>query len=244
VGTARIGSTDYYSEALVTVDGIMRLYVGGPYSPDGTLQQTKPTTSEQFIGSLDLHGAEASGSGVIIGQVCGTSPQANEFCTAEATGAIHFAVNHAGIMQGEIRVDEGSTASVWTLHLQRWPYYYTLPAGSLAGQFQEKVAEFANADTVINADTNGKLFFQSPHSGCVGNGTWTPHLDGRFGVYDVSLTIENCGPPYTYLNGRLDGIATTSPSTIWDYDSVLIMWVSSPNGAATHVGIRFLADPI
>ena len=243
VGTARIGSTDYYGEALVTVDGLIRLYVGGPYASDGTLQDSKPATSELFAGTLDMHGAQASGSGVIIGLGCGGAAQTSPLCAAGATGAIHVVVS-AGKMQGEVQVDGGDAAATWTLDLGWWPYYYTLPGApqSVAGQYHEKVAEFANEDTVINVDSNGKLFFQSPHSGCVGNGTLTPHLDGRFGVYDVSLIIGNCAAPYSYLNGPLDGLATTSPSNYWDYDSDLLMWVSSPSGAARPVGLRFLAE--
>lgn len=245
MGTVSIGGTKYYGEALVTVDGLIRLYVGGsgPYVDDGALEAIKPASSELFAGTLDMHGINASGNGVVIGLGCGTASQTNEFCAEEATGAISFAVS-GGNLRGEIQVAGGDSTATWALNLGWWPYYYTQTGTlmSVAGQYQEKVAEFANEDTVINVDGTGKLFFQSPHSGCVGNGTLTPHLDGRFGVYDVSLTIGNCGAPYSYLNGQLDGLATTSPSSYWDYDSDLIMWVSSPSGAATHVGLRFLAE--
>jgi hypothetical protein len=242
VGTIKIGGTNYYGEAIVTVDGLMRLYLGGAYSDDGTLQITRPTTSALFVGTLDMSAGAASGSGVVIGLGCGAAPQFNAFCAGDSA-AIHFVVN-AGKLRGEIQEAGSDAAAPWTLELGWWPNDYTLPAtlDGLMGQVKEKVAEFAHDDTVINIDSSGKLFFQSPQSGCVGNGTLAPHLDGHFGVYDVSLTIANCTAPYSYLNGQLDGLATTSPSSYWDYDDNLIMWVSSPAGAVKPVGLRFLAN--
>jgi hypothetical protein len=65
------------------------------------------------------------------------------------------------------------------------------------------------------------LFFQSAHSGCIGNGTLAPHLDGEFAIFDVTLTIASCNAPYNYLNGEFEGLATTNASSIWDYDSLL-----------------------
>ena len=239
VGTVTIDGTDRYGDAVVSADGAMRLYVGDPYVAGGALQETRAKSSEQFVGRLDLLGTAASGSGVVIGQQC-ASTDPTPFCAASATTEVHYAVT-AGQLGGELQVNAGGTSSSWALHLSSWPHDISGPPASLAGQYQEQVAEFAHGDTVINFDDNGTFFFQSVHSGCVGNGTWAPHPGGPFDVFDVSLTIENCSAPYSYLNGQLDGLATTSSSSVWDYDTVLIMWVSSSSGSAKPVGIRFLA---
>jgi len=57
----------------------------------------------------------------------------------------------------------------------------------LAGHYQETLAEFAlDGDTIVSIVANGALSFQSANSGCTGNGTLRPHLDGAVNVYDVS----------------------------------------------------------
>src|SRR5580765_417616 len=46
IGTVKIGSTTYFGDALITVDGAVRLFVGAPASYDGALQMSKPNVSE------------------------------------------------------------------------------------------------------------------------------------------------------------------------------------------------------
>jgi hypothetical protein len=113
------------------------------------------------------------------------------------------------------------------LELTPWNNYYVIPARLelLAGQYMEELAEFAfDGDVTISVDPAGQLFFQSARSGCIGNGALAPHLDGKFNVFDVTLTIESCNAAYAYLNGAYEGLATTTPSTYWDYDSLLRIW--------------------
>ena len=96
----------------------------------------------------------------------------------------------------------------------------------------------------MSIDLAGKLSFQSAHSGCIGNGTLAPHLDGKFNVYDVALTIENCNATYAYLNGAFEGLATTTPSTAWDYDALLRAWVSKRDGAPSPAAVTLLGAPM
>ncbi len=75
VGTVRIGSQEYYGDASVTVDGAVRLYVGGPEAGDagaGLIRRTTESFS-QFIGELEWQRGQAVGSGFIIGQGCGAA---------------------------------------------------------------------------------------------------------------------------------------------------------------------------
>src|ERR1035438_1665192 len=40
VGTVTIGDVRYFGDAILTADGLIRLYVGGPGGNDGTIQMT------------------------------------------------------------------------------------------------------------------------------------------------------------------------------------------------------------
>ena len=249
VGTVTINNTKYFGDALLTSDGAVRLYVGGPYDDSGALQQSKPGGSAQFVGNVNVQGYQASGSGLIIAQECASPHEPLVACGSNAYGEIDIsqASLSSGDIQGQIRVDANDTLSTWTLNLSPWNNYYVLPARpeDVAGQYQEELAEFAlDGDTSLNVDRAGNVFLQSAQSSCSGNGTLTPHLDGTFNVYDVALTIEGCSEPYAYLNGKFAGLATTTPSDYWAYDSLLRVWLSNPDGAPTPVAVTMLGRPL
>ena len=230
IGTVKIGDVQYYGDAILTVDGAIRLYVGaGPYEATGVIQQTRPETSEQFVGTLEVNRDQASGSGVIIAQGCAVPHGSAGLCGENATGELSLGNAAGGDLHGEIKVSVNDALSTWTLELSPWIYDYGQPASphSIARQFTELLAEFSiDGDTTVSIDSAGRLFFQSAHSGCTGNGTVLPHLDGAFNVYDVALTIASCNAPYAYLNGGFEGLASTSPSDYWGYDSLLRIWLS------------------
>ena len=79
VGKVTIGETAYFGDALLTVDGAIRLYVGGPYAPSGVIQGRTPEGSAQVVGTVEVHGDQVSGTGVVIGQGC-SGPQVVRFC--------------------------------------------------------------------------------------------------------------------------------------------------------------------
>jgi hypothetical protein len=246
VGTVKIGDRVLYGDALLTVDGAVRLYLGGPYASDGTVQETRPESSAQFVGKIGMHSdAQAVGTGVIIGQGCAAADH-GRFCGQTATGNISVSVV-SGDIQGEIQVTTNAGYETWLLELGPWSNYYVLSArpADLAGQYTEELAEFApDGDVIVNVDGAGHLFFQSAHSGCTGNGTLTPHLNGQFNVYDVALTIESCNAPYAYLNGAFEGLATTTPDTYWDYDSLLRIWLSTRDGSPSQAAVTMLGSPL
>jgi hypothetical protein len=97
VGVVTIGNTDYYGDALITADGSLRLYVGGPYANDGTVQVAKPKASEQFVGNVAIAGLGVRGSGVIIGQECGTASAVGPFCGKNTLGNIQLTVTAEGL---------------------------------------------------------------------------------------------------------------------------------------------------
>lgn len=245
VGTVTIGDTDYLGDAVVTVDGAVRLYVGDPYSASGALPLTPPVTSAQFVGNVAADTARTTGTGIIIGQSCADA-QVNRFCSETASGGISIEFE-SGNLRGEIHVVSSAVDETWVLNLGLWEnYYYAFRAspGDMAGQYQEDLAEFAlDGDTIVNVDAAGQLTFQSAQSGCTGNGTLIPHEDGAFFVFDATLTIGNCTGDYAYLNGPFEGLATSTPSDYWNYDSLLLIWLSSPSGAPSRVALTMLGMP-
>jgi hypothetical protein len=86
------------------------------------------------------------------------------------------------------------------------------------------------SDIVLTVDAAGAVFFQSAATGCVGNGSLSPHLDGAYNVYDVEITIASCGAASSYLNGTFTGLATRpfNADDAFPTDA-LLMWLSTPD---------------
>ena len=235
VGAITIDGVDYFGDAIVTSDGATRLYIGGPGGTSSAgLQVTKPASSAQFVGHVDWRSGFTSGTGAVIGQGC-SAPVHSRFCAKSAPGAITLTAD-AGVVRGEMRVTTDAGIESWRLHLTAWDNFYTWHAGleSVVGQYKEELAEFASeGDVTMTVDGAGRVFFQSPNSACIGNGTLAPQREGTFNVYDVALTIESCSGPYAYLNGVYEGLSTTSPSGYWDYDVSLRTWLSKRAGDAS-----------
>ena len=244
VGSVTIAGVAYFGDAVVTRDGAIRLYVGGPSDGSGVPQWGRPESSEQFVGTIQMHDGQWSGSGVIIGQQCAINP-ANPFC-AQPTPA-EFSANVSSVsgeaitarLQGKIQLVTSGGTETWSLNLRLWGDDGPLPSG----QFKEVNAEFASSsDVFVSLDGSGKLFFQSSGSGCVGNGTLAPHSAGPADIYDVTLLMESCSGAYAYLNGTYGGLALATPSSVWDYDSLVRIWLSKESGAGSPAAITMLDE--
>lgn len=245
VGTVRIGSQDYYGDALVTVDGAVRLYVGGPYAPTGVIQLTRPESSAQFVGRLEWRGGQAVGRGLIIGQGCAAASPIR-FCSETASGEISVTTMPSRYIGGTLRVLTNGGEETWSLNLAEWSHYYRLRASPFVGmgRYNEELAEFSvDGNTIVQVDQAGQLSFQSSNSGCTGNGALTPHLDATFYVYDVILTIQNCSAQYSYLNGGFVGLATFTPSSYWNYDGLLRVWLSKPD-QGSQAALTMMGQPL
>ena len=250
VGAVKIAGVAYFGDAVFTQDGEVRLYVGGPYDNAGELQLTRPESSEQFVGTVEMGDGQVSGSGLIMGQECAINA-AGRFCgqpaPAEISATVRLNTDGSGsaILQGEIRVTSSGDTETWPLNLQLWSDPVLATSAAAAGQYQEVLAEFASAGEVImNIDRSGKLFFQSANSACVGNGALVPHLGGAADTYDVTLMMQNCTGAYAYLNGQYDGLALYTASSYWDYDSQLRMWLSKPTGETPPAALTMLDEPL
>jgi hypothetical protein len=246
VGTVTIGGSTLFGDALLATDGALRLYVGGPYSDSGALQITRPENSEQLIGTLKKSGSQASGNGVVIGQQCAASVPSH-YCGDAAPASFEFtgsaATDHSSRISGQIQVVTSAGAETWSLDLAQWPVdaLSTPPTG----QYKELLAEFASAgDAVINVDAPGALFFQSAQSGCVGNGAFDMQRHDAGGGLSLTLTIENCSDAFAYLNGVYEGLASGTPSSVWDYDFLLRVWLSKRTGSGAPAALTLLAEPL
>jgi hypothetical protein len=250
VGAVTIAGVTYFGDAVFTQDGTARLYVGGPYNNDGVLQESRPQSSEQFVGAVEMSDGQLYGSGLIIGQDCAINA-ANPFCgqTAPANIIASVQLNSDGsdsaALQGEIQVTTSGDTETWPLNMTLWPDPLLATSAAAAGQYKELLAEFASAgDVTMTIDSSGKLFFQSANSGCVGNGALVPHLDGAGDTYDVTLVMENCNGAYAYLNGHYDGLALPTTSSYWDYDSLLRVWLSKPSRESPPAALTMLGEPL
>jgi len=248
VGDVGIAGTTYFGDAVVTQDGAIRLYVGGAYDEIGGLQLARPETSEQFVGTIQMHDGHWSGSGVVIGQQCAINP-ANRFCGQPAPAEFSANVTSdigcgAGYVQGEMQVVTSGGPETWSLGLDLWAEG-NVPWQVPSGQYKEVLAEFASSgDVIVSVDGGGKLFFQSSGSGCVGNGTLAPHSAGPVNIYDVTLLMESCSGAYAYLNGTYGGLELVTPSSCWDYDGLLNIWLSKSSGDGSPAALTMLDTPL
>jgi hypothetical protein len=250
-GEAAIGEEAYryHAEALITVDGEVRLHLAGQVPLDGLIggaglseEMLDPAESMLLIGSVGMKADWGLGQGVVTGQRC-AAPHPQRFCAEPARAEIRI-TGERQALAGEIRIITKDGEEVWRLRIGDWSIYYTSMARRARrdGTYLELLAPFAQSrDTIITIDSRGRLFFQSPASGCTGNGASAPHLDGSFYVFDVDLIIENCNASYAYLNGPLEGLATATQSGYWDYDESLLMFLSTPDEAGPRAAVTMLA---
>jgi hypothetical protein len=251
VGTVSTANETLFGDGFLTADGSMRLYVGGPYDPTGALQMTRPAASQQFVGTFKVSAdhSGATGTGTVIGQQCSAGAHV-PFCDEPAVAQATMSISPGGCppapdcsdIDGELQVTTASGTETWVLDLTRW-IDDGQPAG-FSGQFQELLAEFATGDdTQTVLDASGAISFQSAGSGCAGNGMLTPRTDGSPDAADVALTIGNCSGALAYLNGEYAGLATFTPSSYWDYDGLLRVWISkSPGSATPEAAVTMLAE--
>jgi hypothetical protein len=239
-----MGSGSFFADAVLTSDGELRLYVGGPDSEglgagNALLELSKPGSSLQLVGEVVRSTARISGAGHVVGQDC-APPGVVPFCGESTEASIDLTAG-ADQLHGEIEVATPGGVETWSVDLGGWPNQ----GRGLAGQYRELLAEFErDGDVVINIDDTGQLFFQGASSRCMGNGQLSPHLDGQANVYDVTLTIALCSGTYAHVNGAYTGLATTGPSDYWNYDTLLRVWVSTSDADAPPAAITMLAEPL
>lgn len=262
VGSVRIADAYYFADALLTVDGSVRLYIGGPVAASGmpgTLQ-SKTARYSQFVGNVEVRGNEANGVGAMVANGCSPPYILLGECGDNVLGNVHIIVQSGDnrLLQGEIVLNansrtlkqNGATHTLF-LDMRDWNGGFAVPTFSQTpqGLYQEELAEFAvGTDTTISVDRDGKMFFESAASGCIGNGIIAPRADWRLSVYvliyEVTLRIDNCQGPYERLNGSFAGLATWSIMELWDSDLVLRFWLTEQGWPNSKVPLMLSARPL
>ena len=245
VGLATTPTGKHELTGLLTVDGTLRMSVYGSAAASFDLGG-----SVQFVGNVQLGAREVSGSGVVIGQAC-SAAAANRFCNVATPSAIKLTALDAidSAVAGELRIASAAGDEVWPLEIGYWGGRPHLDAGSslqtLQGTYEELVAEFAEGGGVlITVDSGGRIFFQSPITSCIGNGTLSVDGDAAANLYDVALTIAGCAAPYAALNNEFTGLSTFEPTTPWDYGlNIHKMWLSTSAAAASPAALMLWAGP-
>lgn len=246
VGSVAINGTEHFADALVTQDGKVHIHVGEPGLWSGAMPTTRYEGAVQFAGEIVAQGSALVGSGKIRGEGC-VNPGNGRFCGAPAPAVIDFRFDprqQVSDIRGELRVTTPAGVEIWPVVLDQWRIHYLVPSKQrgLEGSWTELVAEFVgDGSSVVTVDAQGRLFFQSPAAGCTGNGTLAPYLDGNFNVFDFALSVGNCTGSYSYLNGEYAGLATTTPTDWWGYDSAIRAWMSKTGVAQPSAAVTMFA---
>jgi hypothetical protein len=256
---------------LITVDRDVRVHVAGPFdegtvlSGGGLPVAADLAESVLFVGNLESIGDQNLGQGVVLGQAC-TPSNPGRFCDVPAPASISLEwllplpdEGFSRTIAGEIRVTTSAAEESWRLdlslswrsggnHFFGYDFYRQSAYGGPSGQFLESLAGFAQADdTIVTVDVAGRLFFQSPASGCVGNGTLArrpPYYVFDDYVFDVQLLIANCNASYAALNGVFEGLATITRDNLEPCREWLLMFLSAPEGSAPRPAFTMLgSDP-
>jgi hypothetical protein len=224
VGTIAIDGVGRRVEALLTYDGVVRMYI------DDTASDPIPH-SAQFLGTLNLSSTDLSAGGVLVGQGCTDYPE-NPLCGHATPAHVTLKPGDYHLLSGEIAFAGPNGDETWTFYMNWETGGYLMPASlaKTAGVYSWVNAEFSHdLDTVVSIDTDGRAFFQSPNSRCVGNGNVRPYGDGAKLVYAVTLTIEVCDGPYALLNGNYEGVATyVYGGFADDFAEWLLVWLATP----------------
>jgi hypothetical protein len=203
--------------------------------------------AHQFIGSTQLKSSLTEGE--LRAEGCsapdpscfatGAYLEVKSLCLGELVGTIY--TSHSG-------GDQATTptgALNFFLQAPNTSYGSPATAENVAGSYAERLAFATAGDAVISVDSAGVAFFQSASTGCIGNGFLTPHLDGAFNVYDVEMTIANCGADFPNLNGDFSGLATRTGGEAFLSGDWLLLWLSTPEtlyGLGTDPAVTMWAE--
>jgi hypothetical protein len=214
VGQALVGSEQFEADGLLTPDGELRLHLYQQV-------ESKITVSAQLVTHVTLLAGRAQGEGRLVGQRCSAMPP-SRFCGRAWSADIDLRAlaGAAPHSTGDITVMTPAGAEVWWLTLGYWgglPGGQVFGLATLDGLYRETLADFAAGnDVIVSLDGEGRLFFQSSATGCVGNGRLSPPF-ADVGIYRAELTIAGCRADRAALNAEFAGLATFETITPWDY---------------------------
>lgn len=216
-GYVTVGGMPLFADGLITADGLARIHISG-----SALDRYELRGSTQFIGQVAGDASRLDGSGTVVGEGCARGQ--SRFCTQNSDADISLTLTPDrpdGRVTGAINVAMTTGVETWPVEM-RYPLWYSSDCAErepcyyndaslayAAGLYYVENAEFGRGlQTRMSVDDAGRLFFQDPTFGCIGNGALSPHLDGTTNVYDVTLIIESCKGEPEYLNDEHEGLAT------------------------------------
>jgi hypothetical protein len=246
VGWVVHGQEHLFADALLTRDGNIRIHIGGSYSVGTTAIADRWDQAAQFVGRVFVRDGVIGASGRLLGENCAVASPIR-FCKVPARAKLKFAFDEdtsSDRLIASMTVTTGSHLETWRVVLDSWPVYYRVPVSLrwLRGLYSESTAEFSHyGETILDIDAAGRMYFQSPETRCVGNGSMAPRV--KSGIVDVNLRIENCEGRFAYLNGRYDGFSTFSQSDYWAYDAILRTWLAKPAGSTRPAAITMWSIP-
>ena len=222
------GPEGYYAEALLTIDGHFRFFIWGV--PGIVARWVSP----HFVGTLEFTGDEAHGHGVMYGSCVADDSEMP--CRNNEPAELTITTATRSELLGDITL---AGDEKWQLRMS-WPTTTYLVPATLefaSGLYSEWFSEFGT----VNVDTAGRIFAQSPQSGCITNGSLVPHGDGTFNVYDVDVRIENCVSFYEGQNGEFTGLASRSIGDA-GWGDWLLMWLSTKESASEPKAVLVWAE--
>ncbi len=228
----------HYAEALVTEDKQVRIWISS--APQCASRPDATTNPVQFVGTLDVYFNGAAAIGNLVDEGDGSIWDGADICASGVPAELILEKIGNKSIEGLLRIPSIAGSLDFALGMS-WPTdtYVTQP-GSIAnasGFYVEALATFAASDdTVVIVDDDGRIFFQSAGSGCVGNGELIAHGDGSYSVYDVELRISDCGGNFAHLNRSFAGLGTRTVG-IWDWGDWLVLMLDAQEPGLPRVAL-------
>lgn len=168
----------------------------GVTTDDGRFRFLSLDTSGQFVGTINVSNQnQISGSGVGIAPVGSTWTDGSTAISIDLSGAISERVSFTGTWSA-------STGEEGDFNLNFDDIYNEDSSISTVQGTWTSFDEFANATGSYTIDSDGGINGQD-NSGCVYGGSLSI-IDSNFNVYDITLTVSNCGD----FNGTYTGLST------------------------------------
>ena len=165
----------------------------GLSTDDGRFRFLSFDTAGQFVGTSTISGSSVTGSGTGYAAIGFTWIDGSVFTNISIAGTISERIGFTGIWEA----DTGESGTFSFLYDSLHQRDSSL---SLIADVWTALDEFGNLIGTVTIDTAGRIDGQDV-AGCLYSGS-VSIIDSDFNVYDVSLTITNCGA----ANGDYSGL--------------------------------------
>ena len=204
------------------MDPISGLSVMGVVTESGQLQFIR-SDGAMYYGSITTSGNSVSGN------YTGVTPSGTAFSdgSTSGTGTFSGTVQARQTLSGTLSFTTAKGSSTSGSGTFTFDSLYTSGSSlaTIAGNYTD------TPDTaVVNVNSNGVIFSQSPTTGCVINGQ-VSIIDAAYDAYSISYTFASCTGAAAYLNGTTaTGLAVLDTSV-----SPVVAYIGVENNAAGYV---------